>query len=78
MISTISDRRSGNSGPSTYTYSCVAVWKNDQIDIVPNDQGNRTTPSCSAFTRADWLKPFVASDSSLGGDLSNLPYAKTF
>ncbi|GKF83011.1 hypothetical protein Tco_0244667, partial [Tanacetum coccineum] len=24
------------------------------------------------------LKPFVASDSSLGGDLSDSPYAKTF
>ncbi|GJX98945.1 putative heat shock protein 70 family protein, partial [Tanacetum coccineum] len=31
------------------------VWKNDRIEIVPNDQGNRTTPSCVAFTRADRL-----------------------
>lgn len=37
------------------TYSCVAVWKNDRIEIIPNDQGNRTTPSCVAFTRADCL-----------------------
>nr|GEV72330.1 putative heat shock protein 70 family [Tanacetum cinerariifolium] len=37
------------------TYSCVAVWKNDRIEIVPNDQGKRTTPSCVAFTRADCL-----------------------
>ncbi|GKF67318.1 heat shock cognate 70 kDa protein-like protein, partial [Tanacetum coccineum] len=37
------------------TYSCVGVWKNDRIEIVPNDQGNRTTPSCVAFTRADRL-----------------------
>ena len=32
------------------TYSCAAVWKYDRIEIIPNDQGNRITPSCVAFT----------------------------
>ncbi|XP_071691806.1 heat shock cognate 70 kDa protein 2-like [Rutidosis leptorrhynchoides] len=32
------------------TYSCVAVWQNNRIEVIPNEQGNRTTHSCVAFT----------------------------
>ena len=43
------------------TNSCVAVWKNGQIAIVPNEMGLRTTPSVVSFFPNETLVGFGAA-----------------
>jgi len=37
------------------TNFCLAVYRNSNVEIIPNDQGNRTTPSYVSFTENERL-----------------------
>lgn len=47
------------------TYSCAAAWINDKVEIIPDDQGNRTTPSYVAFADTERLIGDAAKNQSV-------------
>lgn len=45
----------------------MGVWQHDRVEIIPNEQGNRTTPSYVAFTDTERLIGDAAKNQVGGG-----------
>jgi heat shock protein 1/8 len=58
------------------TYSCVGVWQNDHVEIIANDQGNRTTPSYVSFTQEERLIGDAAKSSAASNPTNTVFDAK--
>lgn len=54
------------------TYSCVAVWKNGRVEICPNEQGNRITPSFVAWTDGQRLVGDAAKNQAASNPLNTV------
>lgn len=54
------------------SYSCVAVYQNGKVDIIPNDQGNRITPSIVAFNNVERLVGEIADEKMIGNPINTI------
>ena len=58
------------------TNSCVAVWQNGKVEIIANDQGNRTMPSYVSFTAEERLIGEAAKSSATTNPFNTVYDAK--
>ena len=57
-------------------YSKVAVWKNNKVEVIPNDEGERTTPSVVSFTYKERLIGQAAKEQIIRNYLNTVYDAK--
>jgi L1 cell adhesion molecule like protein len=58
------------------TTSCVGIWQNDRVEIIANEQGNRTTPSYVAFNDTERLIGDAAKSQAAGNPRNTVFDAK--
>lgn len=61
------------------TYSCAGVWipKKNRVEIIPNEQGNKITPSMVAFNDTEVLVGEGAKN-QISRNPTNTIYGKCF
>jgi len=60
------------------TYSCVGIFKNGRVEIIPNELGNRITPSYVAFTDDEKLVGEAAKNQASQNPLRTVYVIKRF
>src|SRR5688500_14969988 len=60
------------------TFSVVAVWLNNKIEIIVNELGNRTNPSFVAFTQTEHLVGDAAKKQMVNNAKNTIFDAKRF
>lgn len=58
------------------TYSACGIWKNGRVEIIANDQGNRTTPSYTAFNDTERLVGDAAKNQAAMNPVNTIYDAK--